>query len=131
MTLFSLPQSILADIQTSQHLAGSAPSPLKTLTLAISRRKEAASQFRQSDRTDLAEQYEQEIEVLNEFMPQRAEQLSPEKLKAVVEETLRANEITKAVGKDVGRIISLVRERVGDQADGKDIAEAVRKTELA
>jgi uncharacterized protein YqeY len=79
----------------------------------------------------LAEQYEEEVAVLSEFMPKKAEQLSPEKLTAVVEEILRANEIKKAVGKDVGRIISLVRERVGEQAEGKDIAEAVRKTELA
>jgi uncharacterized protein YqeY len=69
--------------------------------------------------------------VLSEFMPQKAEQISSERLKEIVKEVLRANELTKAEGKNVGRIIALVRERVGDQAEGKAITDAVRSTELA
>ncbi|BGP16617.1 hypothetical protein JCM10213_000467 [Rhodosporidiobolus nylandii] len=126
-------KSILADIQTASHSAGSAPSPLKTLATSISKRIEAAQTFRSSSppRTDLAEQYEQEAEILKEFLPKKAAAMSAEQLQKVVEEVLTENEIKKAVGKDVGRIISLVSERVGERAEKKDIAEAVRRIELS
>ncbi|GAA6044163.1 hypothetical protein JCM8097_003729 [Rhodosporidiobolus ruineniae] len=125
-------KSIIADIQTAAHSAGSSPSPLKTLATAISKRQEAAVTFRSSTppRTDLAEQYEEEATVLKEFLPKKAEPMKPEQLEALVIEVLKANEIKKAVGKDVGRIISLVSEQTGDRAEKKDIAEAVRRIEL-
>ncbi|GAA5872059.1 hypothetical protein JCM8547_003086 [Rhodosporidiobolus lusitaniae] len=125
-------KSVLADIQTNQHLAGSAPSPLKTLATAISKRKEAAQTFRSSTppRTDLAEQYEEEAAILAEFVPKKAEGMTKEALEKIVEEVLRANDLKKAVGKDLGRIISLVREQTGDRAEGKDVSDAVRRVEL-
>ncbi|GAA5999945.1 hypothetical protein JCM10207_005983 [Rhodosporidiobolus poonsookiae] len=125
-------KSILADIQTAAHSAGSAPSPLKTLQSAITKRIDAAQTFRSSTppRTDLAEQYEGEADILKEFMPKKAAQLSREQLEDVVKQVLAANEIKKAVGKDVGRIIALVREQTGDRAEGKDISDAVRSIEL-
>ncbi|GAA5887881.1 hypothetical protein JCM6882_000785 [Rhodosporidiobolus microsporus] len=125
-------KSLLADIQTASHQGGSPPSPLKTLSVAISKRLDAAQTFRSSTppRADLAEQYESEAEVLREFVPQKAEGMGKDKLEELVREVLKANELKKAVGKDVGRIISLVREQTGDRAEGKDIAEAVRRVEL-
>ncbi|BGO91785.1 hypothetical protein NBRC10512_006267 [Rhodotorula toruloides] len=125
-------KSILADIQTAAHGASTAPSPLKTLASAITKRLDAAQTFRSSTppRTDLAEQYEKEVEVLREFVPSKGAQLSREELDKVVKELFEENEIKKAVGKDVGRIISLVKERVGERAESKDVAEAVRTMEL-
>lgn len=127
-----LPQSILAEIQTAAHSAGSSPSPLKTLASAISKRIDAAQTFRSSTppRSDLAEQYEKEAEVLREFVPKKGEAMSSEELKKVVTQVLHDNGIQKAVGKDIGRIISLTMERTGDRAEAKDVAAMVRSTEL-
>lgn len=126
-------QSILAEIQTAAHSAGSSPSPLKTLASAISKRLDAAQTFRSSTppRTDLADQYEQEAEVLREFVPQKGQPLSREELEKVVRQTLEDNQLKKAVGKDIGRIISLTMERTGDRADAKDVAAVVKSLELA
>ncbi|BGP40507.1 hypothetical protein JCM10450v2_004491 [Rhodotorula kratochvilovae] len=125
-------KSVLADIQTASHSAGSAPSPFKTLASAISKRVDAAQTFRSSTppRHDLGDQYEREAEMLREFLPQKAAQMSKEQLEKVVREVLAANEIKKAVGKDMGRIISLVREQTGDRAEAKDVADAVKRIEL-
>ncbi|BGP25034.1 aspartyl/glutamyl-tRNA(Asn/Gln) amidotransferase subunit B [Rhodotorula toruloides] len=125
-------KSILADIQTAAHSASTAPSPLKTLATAITKRLDAAQTFRSSTppRTDLAEQYEKEAAMLREFVPSKGAQLTREELDRVVKELFEENEVKKAVGKDVGRIISLVKERVGDRAESKDVAEAVRTMEL-
>ncbi|POY75160.1 hypothetical protein BMF94_1792 [Rhodotorula taiwanensis] len=129
----SVIKSILADIQTAAHSAGSSPSPLKTLASAISKRLDAAQTFRSSTppRTDLADQYEQEAEVLREFVPQKGQPLSREELEKVVRQTLEDNQLKKAVGKDIGRIISLTMERTGDRADAKDVAAVVKSLELA
>lgn len=105
-------QSILADIQTAQHAAGNAPTPLKSLATAISRRVDAAQTFRSSTppRADLAEQYEREAAILREFVPQKsADALSKDQIEKLVKEVLVANELKKAVGKDTGRIIACVR----------------------
>ncbi|GAA5820592.1 hypothetical protein JCM11251_003066 [Rhodosporidiobolus azoricus] len=128
----SVIKSILADIQTASHTGGSPPSPLKTLSIAVSRRLEAAQTFRSSTppRTDLAEQYEGEAKVLREFAPKKAEQMGKDKLDELVKEVLVNNGLKKAVGKDVGRIISLVREQTGERAEAKEVAEAVRRIEL-
>ncbi|KAG0664623.1 hypothetical protein C6P46_001219 [Rhodotorula mucilaginosa] len=125
-------KSILAEIQTAAHSAGSSPSPLKTLASAISKRIDAAQTFRSSTppRSDLAEQYEKEADVLREFVPKKGEAMSSEELKKVVTQVLQDNGIQKAVGKDIGRIISLTMERTGDRAEAKDVAAMVRSTEL-
>lgn len=125
-------QSVLADIQTAAHSAGSSPSPLKTLASAISKRIDAAQTFRSSTppRSDLADQYEQEAEMLREFAPKKGAQLSAAELEKVVRQVLEENELKKAVGKDIGRIISLTMERTGDRAEAKDVAAVVRSTEL-
>jgi uncharacterized protein YqeY len=68
--------------------------------------------------------------VLREFVPSKGAQLSREELDKVVKELFEENEIKKAIGKDVGRLISLVKERVGERAEAKDVAEAVRTMEL-
>lgn len=95
--------------------------------------------------------------MLREFMPQKPAQLSTEQLDKVVKEVLKANDLKKAEGKNVGRIIScvawclsccssglrvslrkltprrarrLVREQTGDRAEAKDVAEAVRRIQL-
>ncbi|GAA5874106.1 hypothetical protein JCM16303_005743, partial [Sporobolomyces ruberrimus] len=121
--------SILADLQTASHLGGSPPSPYKTLALSISKRLDAVQTFRQSSppRTDLAQEYESEVEILKEFAPKRPEPLSRAQLDECVKEVMKMCELEKAEGKDTGRVIKLVRERVGERAEGKDISDAVKR----
>ncbi|GAA6023970.1 hypothetical protein JCM11491_003220 [Sporobolomyces phaffii] len=122
-------KSILADLQTASHLGGSPPSPYKTLAASISKRLDAAETFRRSNppRTDLADQYEAECEILKEFAPKRPAPLSRDQLDECVREVLALCGLTEVVGKDTGRVIKLVRERVGERAEGKDISDAVKR----
>jgi len=122
-------RSILADLQTASHTGGSPPSPYKTLAISISKRLDAAQTFRSSNppRIDLADQYEGEVEILKEFAPKKPEAMSKEQLEVVVREVMKMCELEKVEGKDTGRVIKLVRERVDDRAEGKDISEAVKR----
>jgi uncharacterized protein YqeY len=53
--------------------------------------------------------------------------MSKEQLDECVREVLKMCELTTVQGKDTGRVIKLVRERVGERAEGKDISEAVKR----
>jgi len=48
-------------------------------------------------------------------------------LESVVREVIDMCELKRVEGKDTGRVIKLVRERVGDRAEGKDISQAVKR----
>ncbi|GAA6063184.1 hypothetical protein JCM10212_006850 [Sporobolomyces blumeae] len=122
-------KSALADLQTASHAGGSPPSPYKTLAQSISRRLDAAETFRQSTppRTDLADQYEAEVDILREFSPAKPTPLSKDQLDEIVREVANMCGLDKVEGKDTGRVIALVRERAGDRAEGKDVADAVKR----
>lgn len=122
-------QSALADIQNAQHLA-SPPAPIKTLRQAISRRVEAsaASKAASPPRDDLAAQYDAEAKVLEEFLPSRDSIIGESELAAVIEKAIGSMEGIKEEGqKAMGRVVKRVREEVGDRADGKEIAAAVKR----
>lgn len=75
----------------------------------------------------MADQYEGEVEILKEFAPKKPEAMSKDQLEVVVREVMKMCELEKVEGKDTGRVIKLVRERVEDRAEGKSISEAVKR----
>lgn len=97
--------------------------------MSISKRIDAAETFRTSTppRQDLSDQYLEEVEILKEFAPKRPEPLSALQLDEVVSEVVTMCQLETVEGKDTGRVIKLVLERVGDRSDGKDVAAAVKR----
>ena len=94
----------------------------KLLQKLIKQRKESASIFRQQGRDDLAEPEEAQIEVISQFLP---EQLSVSAVEKVI------NEVIATVGattmKDMGKVMGMANKKLAGQADGKLIAEIVKK----
>ena len=64
---------------------------------------------------------------MKEFAPKKPEAMNKEQLESVVREVIDMCELKRVEGKDTGRVIKLVRERVGDRAEGKDISQAVKR----
>jgi uncharacterized protein YqeY len=85
------------------------------------RRLEAASQFRDAGRPELAEQEESEAELIGGYMP-------PELNESELQEIVRAAVAeTGASGpRDMGRVMKAVMERTGGRADGKRASAAVQ-----
>lgn len=77
---------------------------------------------RPGGRADLAEKEENEIQVLQDFMPQ---QLSSEELEQLVEEAVSETEAASL--KDMGRVMKVLMPRVAGRADGKMVNESVRR----
>jgi len=94
---------------------------LQVLGTAVKQRREAADQYRQGNRPELAAKEEAEIEVLREFMPR---ELTDEELGSLVAEAIAA---VGAQGlADLGKTMSALMPRVRGRADGRRVNEAVR-----
>ena len=98
---------------------------LKIIASLIKQRRDSVEQYQAANRADLADKEQQEIAVLQSYLPQ---QLTAEQL---VAEVRKAIEETGAKGpKDMGAVMKVLSPRVQGRAEGRTISEAV-KAELA
>jgi len=86
----------------------------------IKKRRDALEQYRTGGRPELAAKEEQEIRVLEIFLPQAA---SAEELEQVVRAILQETGATSK--KDMGPVIKAVQARMAGRADGKTISTLV------
>jgi uncharacterized protein len=79
---------------------------LRLLQSMVKQRRESIAMYRQGNRPELAAKEEQEIAVIESFLPR---QMSEEDIAAAVKEAIGA---TAAAGvKDMGRVMAVLRER--------------------
>ena len=86
------------------------------------RRLDAAEQYRDGGRADLAEQEEGEAEMIAAYLPA---ELSDEELQAIVAEAVAESGASEA--KDMGKAMSIAMPKVGGRADGKRVSAKVRE----
>jgi uncharacterized protein YqeY len=98
------------------------PDELAVLRRERKRRLEAASQFRDGGRPELAEQEESEAEIIAAYLPA---ELSDEELAAIVAGAIEETGATSA--KDMGQVMKVVMAKSGGRADGKRASARVRE----
>ena len=91
------------------------------LTKQVKMRKDALSDFEKAGRTDLLDDYNKEISVLNQYLPK---QMSEEEIKAVVKETAEDLGIDGEAA-NMGKLMGAVMSKVKGKADGNLVKEAV------
>ena len=94
----------------------------KLLQKLVKQRKESASIFREQGRVDLAEPEEAQIEIISQFLP---EQLSAEEVEKVIDEVIQS--VGATTMKDMGKVMGMANKQLAGKADGKLIAEIVKK----
>ncbi|RJQ14576.1 GatB/YqeY domain-containing protein [Candidatus Parcubacteria bacterium] len=94
---------------------------IKVVQSELKKRKEAIESFEKGGREDLVAKEKKEMSVLEKYVP---EQISEEKLKAVVLEEIKGSG-AKSI-KEMGAVIKRVSERVGASAEGSRIAALVK-----
>lgn len=94
----------------------------KLLQKLVKQRKESASIFREQGRDDLAEPEEAQIEVISQFLP---EQLSVSAVEKVIDGFIE--KVGATTMKDMGKVMGMANKQLAGQADGKLIAEIVKK----
>lgn len=86
------------------------------------KREASLEDYKKAERVDLLEQIQEEMNVLNEYLPKKMERAELEELVKTV-----INEIGATSMKDMGSIMKTVKERCGLAADGKDINQIAKE----
>jgi uncharacterized protein YqeY len=86
------------------------------------RRLDAAQQFREAGRDELAAGEEAEAELIASYLPA---ELSDEELRGLVEEAVSASGATSP--KDMGLVMKAVMPKVGGRADGRRVSAQVKE----
>lgn len=88
----------------------------------IKQRKEAAEQFTHNGRAELAEKELAQAEIIQGFLPQQLTQEELEsELKSIIEE------VGATSAKEIGKVMGTASARLAGKAEGKMIAETVKK----
>ena len=96
--------------------------PLVLHTQDLKSKRDAIKDFEKAERQDLIEQTNQEIEVLQQYLPK---QLSKEEIKVELEKII--TEIGATTMKDMGAIMKEAKAKMGASADGKTINEVAKE----
>ena len=86
------------------------------------KRVEAAEAFRNAGREEQADKEEDELDVLEEFMP---EPLSEDELEEIVDDVIA--EVGATSMRDIGRVMADVMPQVAGRADGSAVSQIVRE----
>lgn len=95
---------------------------LKLLQKLSKQRKDSFQIFTEQNRPDLAQKEQEEIAVIEQFLPQ---QLSAEVLEAKVVEIIASTGAASMA--DLGKVMGVASKSLAGQADGKLIADTVKR----
>jgi uncharacterized protein len=95
---------------------------IKVLQKLFNQRKESYDIFSRENRTELAQREKEEMDILASFLPVA---MDASELEAIIEAAIQE---TGASGmKDMGKVIALANQQVKGRAEGKLVAELVKK----
>ena len=88
----------------------------------MKKKKDAMADFEKAERQDLINQTNEEMRVLEEYLPK---QLSKEEIKEIVSKVIDETGATSM--KDMGIVMKEAKAKIGAGADGKTINEVVKE----
>src|SRR5215211_41186 len=89
---------------------------IKLLQKLVKQRKDSLEIYQQQNRSDLAQKEQEEIEVIEKFLPK---QLSSEELKTEIQSII--NETGASSPADMGKVMGAATKKLSGRADGKTI----------
>jgi uncharacterized protein YqeY len=95
---------------------------LNLLQKMIKQRQESVEIYSKAGRTDLKKREEKEIDIINSFLPQ---QITLSELENIVTDTVK--ELDCKSIKDLGKLISFLKEKFPGQLDMKEVAVLAKK----
>lgn len=114
-------RSDIKQIEVDKRVELSDEDIIEIISKQAKQRKDSIEEFRKGGRDDLAQQSEEELKVLMEYLP---EQLSEEEIEAVIKEVITDTGATSM--KDMGKIMASAMPKLKGRADGKIVNQIVR-----
>jgi len=99
---------------------------LAVLEKMVKQRRESLEQYRNANRSDLAEQEQYELDIIQEYLP---EPLSDDELARIISETI--NELGASSVRDMGPVMNALRDKVQGRADMKAVSQVVKNQLMA
>lgn len=100
----------------------SAEKEISLLQKMVKQRRDSLDIYKQQAREDLAQKEEDEIKVIEKFLPK---QLSADELKAELQQII--TETGAASPADIGKVMGVATKRFAGKADGKTISAVVKE----
>lgn len=97
----------------------------ETLEVALSeakKRKDSIEQYQKGNRQDLVDQEKEELEILNQYLP---EQMSEEEIRKIVKEKVK--EISASGPQETGKVMGAVMPQLKGKADGGLVGKIVQE----
>jgi uncharacterized protein len=95
---------------------------IKLLQKLVKQRKDSLEIFQQQNRADLAKKEEEEIAVIEKFLPK---QLSPEELKEIIAGIIKETGASSPA--EMGKVMGAANKQLAGKADGKTISGIVKE----
>lgn len=94
----------------------------KLLQKLVKQRKDSLEIFQQQNRTDLAQKEQEEIEIIEKFLPK---QLLPEELKEIISKIIAETGASSPA--DMGKVMGAATKQLAGKTDGKAISAVVKE----
>ena len=95
---------------------------IKLLQKMVKQRKDSLEIFQQQSRIDLARKEQEEIEVIERFLPT---QMSSEELQLEIKKVIAETGATSSA--DMGKVMGVATKKLAGKADGKTISTMVKE----
>ena len=95
---------------------------LKLLQKLVKQRKESLDIYEKQNRKDLAEKEQEEISVIEKFLPK---QIDENELKEIIKKIIEDTGATSQA--DMGKVMGMANKQLAGKADGKTIAAVVKE----
>jgi uncharacterized protein YqeY len=95
---------------------------IKLLQKLVKQRKDSLEIYQQQNRTDLAQKEQEEIEIIEKFLPK---QLAADELRSEVAAII--SEVGASSPADMGKVMGAATKKLAGKADGKTISALVKE----
>jgi uncharacterized protein YqeY len=95
---------------------------VRLLQKLVKQRKDSLEIFQQQNRADLAQKEQEEIQVIEKFLPR---QLSADELKGELEKIIAETGASSPA--DMGKVMGVASKKLSGKADGKSISATVKE----
>ena len=95
---------------------------LEILSKMVKQRKESISAYKKAGRNDLADQEDNEIKIISEFLPQK---LTNGELKKIIEDTISAT--NSETIRDLGKVMAEIKNNYAGRCDLAEVSNILRK----
>ena len=115
-------RAAILQVEKDKHIELDDNQILEIIAKESKKRKDSIGDYEKSGRQDLIDQINEEIAVLQEYLPK---QLTDDELEEIIKKIIEKTGATSI--KDMGKIMKSAKEEIGTRADGKRINEMVKR----